>query len=342
MFAHPIDTKDLSRLEKLVDGASKIAVTCHVKPDGDAVGSTLALVLMLERLGKLATVVTPDIPPAYLNFLPGFTDIVAYSTKTEYASECLSGADLIFCLDFNAAYRVDRMEKALRNAKAPKVMIDHHLDPEDFADLTVSDPKDSSTCFLLFKVFCQMGWRQLIDKEIATCIAAGMMTDTGNFSYNANDPQAYIAMSQLLECGINKVDIWEKLNVKSESQLRLNGFALSRKLQILNSSSAALIQLSREDLDSFNYQKGDLEGLVNVPLQIPTVKVSVLMHQEPTFTKVSMRSIGAFPVNKICEKYFSGGGHLNAAGGEFSGSLDEARELLLKALNDFNDFLRKQ
>lgn len=342
MFSHPLDKAGLDKLEKLVDESTKIAVTCHVKPDGDAVGSTLALSLMLRKLGKEAVVVTPDVAPLYLRFLPGFKDIVAYSVDTAYAEEILGNADLIFCLDFNAAYRVDRMEKALRGASAPKVMIDHHLDPEAFTDLTVSEPSASSTCFLLFKVFCQLGWFRLIDKEIATCIAAGMMTDTGNFSYNANDPQAYEAMARLLECGIDKVAVWERLNVKSENQLRLTGFTLAEKLEIFHGGAAAVMQLTKEDLDRFDYRKGDLEGLVNVPLQIPTVQVSVLMHQEPAFVKVSMRSVGTFPVNKICETYFSGGGHLNAAGGEYAGSMESARELLEKALTDYNDYFRKQ
>lgn len=338
MFGMPISMKQLGIFEDLINRATDVVITCHVKPDGDAVGSTLALCHVMEQLGKKAYVVTPDTPPEYLNFLPGCKDVVAYSANKEFADSLLQSASLIFCLDFNAAYRVDRMEQALREAPAKKIMIDHHLDPEDFVDVVVSQPSDSSTCFLLFKVLCQLGWKPLIDKETATCIAAGMMTDTGNFSYNANDPEIYRAMAELLATGIDKVLIWEKLNVKSEAQLRLNGFALAEKMELFADGRASLMMLSREELHKYGYKKGDLEGLVNVPLQIPKVRLSVLMHQEPDFVKVSARSQGNIPVNKLCEKYFSGGGHMNAAGGEFRGTLEEAREVYITALRRIYTF----
>ena len=337
MFSRPATKKDIKKILGLIDKAQSIAITCHVKPDGDAIGATLALWHILVRLGKKVDVITPDTPPRYLKFLPGTDDIIAYSSNEEFGNEVLSTADLIFCLDFNAAYRVDRMETSLREAPAAKIMIDHHLDPEDFGQIAISEPSDSSTCFLLFKIFCQFGWRQLIDKDTAMCLAAGMMTDTGNFSYNANDPEVYLAMAVLLKTGIDKVGIWERLNVKSENQLRLTGFALEKKLELYDDGHAALIALTTEELDRFKYQKGDLEGLVNVPLQIPAVNISVLMHQEPTFIKVSMRSQGNLAVNTICEKYFSGGGHRNAAGGEFKGTMDDCKKIFLKALDEKQD-----
>lgn len=338
MFQQPIDSKNYGQLERLVSDSSKIVITCHVKPDGDAIGSTLALWHILGLLGKDVFVITPDSPPEYLRFLPGFKEITAFSINEDFARQLIEEASLIFCLDFNAAYRVDRMADALREAPAKKVMIDHHLDPEDFVDVVISQPQDSSTCFLLFKVFCQMGWRQLINKDVASCLSAGMMTDTGNFSYNANDPELYNAMAELLFTGIDKVLIWEKLNVKSENQLRLNGYAIDEKMELFADSRASLIQITSEELQRYSYRKGDLEGLVNVPLQIPSVKISMLMHQEPGFVKVSMRSQGNIYVNKICEKYFGGGGHKNAAGGEFRGTMEEAREVYITALKELYTF----
>ena len=333
MFQEPLKKKTLKELALLIENAGKIVITCHVKPDGDAVGSTLALWHVLGQLGKDVYVVTPDVPPAYLKFLPGFREITPYSQNADFAEELIKEANIIFCLDFNAAYRVDRMEQALIEAKGKKIMIDHHLDPENFVDIIVSMPQDSSTCYLLFKVICQLGWKPLINKETAGCLAAGMMTDTGNFSYNANDPDIYRAMAELLATGIDKVAIWDKLNVKSESQLRLNGYAVEKKLEILGEGMVAVMSLTKEELERFNYRKGDIEGLVNVPLQIPEVKMSVLMHEEPEFIKVSMRSQGKIAVNEICEKYFSGGGHLNAAGGEFRGSMEEAHSKLVEAIS---------
>ena len=342
MISKPLGKENLEKLSLLIENSSNMVITCHVKPDGDAIGSTLALMQVLSKLGKHVDIITPDSPPKYLRFLPGFKEIIHFSAKTDLASRLLEEADIIFCLDFNAAYRVDKMQDSLLNSKAKKVLIDHHLDPEAFADITISSPSDSSTCLLIFKVLCQLGLRPLIEKPEATCIAAGMMTDTGNFSYNANDPEAYTVIAELLLTGIDKVAIWDKLNVRSEAQLRLNGFALSEKLKLISDDRASLIQLSKEELSSHSYQKGDLEGLVNVPLQIPEVEISVLMHEEATFIKVSMRSQGKIPVNEICEKYFGGGGHLNAAGGEFKGTLEEAATILENILPDYYPYFRKK
>lgn len=341
MFSKPMTGKEARLLEKWLSGVSTVSITCHVKPDGDAVGSTLALWHVLNNMGVKTYVITPDTPPNYLRFLPGFKDIVVFSTAKDFASELLNSSDIIFCLDFNALYRVDRMEETLRNASAKKVLIDHHLDPEDFVDLQISSPADSSTCLLLYKVLCCTGLKPLVDKETAMCLAAGMMTDTGNFSYNANDPDAYRIMAELLSTGIDKVAIWNLLNIKSENQLRLNGYCMEEKMEIFHEYSTSLIQVTKAELDKFDYQKGDLEGVVNQPLQIPNVRVSVLMHQEPDFVKVSMRSQGDIPVNKICEKYFGGGGHLNAAGGEYKGTMEKARVTLIQALEDFKDYIKK-
>ena len=335
-----MDKESLKGVERAIERADNIVVTCHVKPDGDAVGSSLGLWHVLGQLGKKVDVVTPDTPPHYLNFLPGFDDITSYSTDKDYAGELFVSADVVFCLDFNASYRVDRMEEALLSSSGVRIMIDHHLEPEAFADITVSSPSDSSTCLLLYKVLCQLGLKPLIEKQAATCLAAGMMTDTGNFAYNANDPDAYRVMAELLACGVDKVAIWDKLNVKSEQQLRLTGYALSEKMRILCGGHTALIALSKEELDRFGYEKGDLEGLVNVPLQMPDVQLSALMHQEPGFIKVSLRSQGRVPVNRIAESYFGGGGHLNAAGGEYRGTMEECAALFEKVVPEYEEFFK--
>ena len=342
MFIRPASKKVAKELETLIDGCSAPVITCHVKPDGDAVGSSLALWHLLRLIGKEPFVVMPDAPPSYLRFLPGCKEVVSFSGSTDFASRLIEEADVIFCLDFNDTKRVDRMEEELTKAGGTKVLIDHHLDPRPFAHITVSEPATSSTCFLLYKLVCQLGWHQLIDKAAATCIAAGMMTDTGNFSYNANDPEAYMAMANLLRCGVDKVAVWNQLNVKTESQLRLNGYALSEKMRLLAGNQVALMQLTTAELERFHYQKGDLEGVVNMPLEVPGVKVSVLMHAEPDFIKVSCRSRGIFPVNRLCEQCFGGGGHLNAAGGEFRGDMTAAFDALEHGIEELKSFLDNQ
>ena len=335
MISQPIKNKEVKNLSQLIEESREVVITCHVKPDGDAVGSSLALYHLLQALGKTVSVITPDTPPHYLNFLPGFKDIVVFSSNPNVAIELFERAGILFSLDYNAAYRVDKMEKTLRDTIATKVMIDHHLDPEPFADIVISHPEMSSTCLLLYKVICALGLRPLINRETAECLATGIMTDTGNLSYNANDPDIYIVMSELLRCGVDKVALWDRLSARSENQLRLNAYALLKKMEVLSKGRAALITLTKTELEEFHYRKGDTEGLVNVPLEMPDVKLSVFMHEEPDFIKVSMRSKGNVPVNEICERHFGGGGHMNAAGGEFRGSMEACVACLKNVLGDY-------
>lgn len=335
MISHPLDRNNVKKLSQLIETASEVIITCHVKPDGDAVGSSLALCHVLRQLDKNALIITPDTPPRYLRFLPGFKDIFVFTSNKELSQEFLNRADIVFCLDFNSLSRVDQMTEMLASCTAPKVMIDHHIAPEQFCDITISSHEESSTCVLLYKVLCDLGLKPMIDKETAECIATGMMTDTGNLSYNCNDPDIYTVMAELLRCGIDKVKLWENINIKNENQLRLNGFAISQQMKLLCEGKAALITLTREQLDSFNYQKGDTEGLVNIPLQMENVIISVFLHEEPRFIKVSMRSKGDIDVNLICEKNFNGGGHKNAAGGEFHGPMQEAVKKVEKSLEEY-------
>ena len=339
MIGNDIDKNSVRSLAQLIERCNTVVITCHVKPDGDAVGSTLALMHILSTLGKAVHIVTPDSPPRSLRFLPGCKEVVAVSSQEDFCRSLVEKAELIFCLDFNALNRIDRLAPFIARAKAKKVLIDHHLDPEAFADITISRPSESSTCALLFKVICALGLRPIIDKKTAMCFMTGIMTDTGNLSYNANDPDLYTIVSDLLRLGVNKVRLWERLNIKTQSQLRLNAFAIDSRMELLMNGRAALITLNADDLARYDYVKGDTEGLVNVPLTIPEVAVSVFMHQEPGFIKVSMRSKGEFPVNKICSSHFGGGGHLNAAGGEFRGHMREAVDTLRKVLPDYAQYL---
>lgn len=339
MIGNDIDKKSIKTLAQLIEKCNTVVITCHVKPDGDAVGSTLALQHILSTLGKSVHIITPDSPPRSLRFLPGCKEILSISSQEDFCRSLIEKAELIFCLDYNAIYRIDKAAPLIAEARAPKVMIDHHLGPEPFVDLTISHPAESSTCALLFKVICALGLRPLIDKKTAMCLLAGIMTDTGNLSYNANDPDLYIIVSDLLRLGVNKVTLWERINTSTQSQLRLNAFAIDQRMEILQGGRAALITLDADDLQRYNYVKGDTEGLVNIPLKIPEIAVSVFMHQEPGFIKVSMRSKGDFPVNDVCANHFGGGGHLNAAGGEFKGSLSEAVETLRKVLPSYDKYL---
>lgn len=335
MISRILDENKIKRLAHLIDDARRIVITTHLSPDGDAMGSSLALARVLGNIGKDVAVIVPDQPQEQLMFLPGAKDVVIGSRYQDFAEKLFARADLIVCLDFNELHRIDRLAPYVEASGACKVMIDHHLHPAAFADPVISHPEISSTCLLLFRVLCRLELFNLIDRETATCLLAGMMTDTGNFSYNANDPDAYIVEAELLKKGVDKVDLYNRLlNRSSENCLRLNGYAICEKMEVFAPMHAAMICLTRDELNRFHYVKGDTDGLVNSPLAIPDIVYSAFFREEDGYVKVSMRSQGDFPVNVLCKEHFGGGGHINAAGGEFHGTLEECAALFRSLLGD--------
>ncbi len=333
MISRVVDEKKIKKLAHLLDDARRIVITTHLSPDGDAMGSSLAFARVLSEIGKDVAVIVPDQPLQQLMFLPGAKDVIVGSRYADFAAKLFAKSDLIICLDFNELRRIDRLAPYVEASKAAKVMIDHHLHPGDFADVVISHPEMSSTCLLLFRVLCRLELFTVIDKETATCILAGMMTDTGNFAYNANDPDAYIVEAELVRKGVDKVNLYNRLlNRTTENCLRLTSYALLEKMEVFHDFNAALICLTRDELNSFHYVKGDTEGLVNRPLAIPGIIYSAFLREEEGYVKVSMRSLGDFPVNLLCSEHFGGGGHLNAAGGEFDGTLEECAELFRSLL----------
>lgn len=273
--------------------------------------------------------------------MPGADHILIASRYPDKARTILADSDLVVCLDFNSLKRIDRLKAAVENSVAPRLLIDHHLDPEPIADVIISCPEVSSTCALLFILLHKIGWDKMIDRQAAECIYTGMLTDTGNFSYNSNSPDLYLIIAELLRKGIDKDAIYELVwNTNSANRLRICGYSLYRKMELLPAHSLALITLNRKELDEFGYIKGDTESLVNRPLSIPGCVWSVFMREdEDNYVKVSMRSKGDFPVNTVCEDLYGGGGHKNAAGGEFNGSLAACAETLLSHLDDYDKYL---
>ena len=335
-----IGQETIVRLSALIEKSRRIVITCHLSPDGDAMGSSLGLCRILRNLGKEVRVITPDTPPRYLMFLPGADQVMPFSRFETYANRAMADADLIFCLDYNDPKRVDLVGPGLLASKARKVMIDHHLGPDSFPDLTISHPEVSSTSALVFMVADRLGLGVKIDTEAAVAIYTGMMTDTGNFSYNSNDPRLYEIIARLIEKGIDKDEIYKAVYfTNSVNRLRLNGFAMHERFRVFPQHRAALITLTRNELNSFQYQKGDTEDLVNRPLTCPDITYSVFLREESDYIKVSTRSKGDFPVNLLCSRYFNGGGHLNAAGGEFYGTLQEAIDTLAEAMPLFDQYL---
>lgn len=323
-----IDTEKVNVLKQYVSEAGNIVVTAHMSPDGDAVGSSLGLSRILTNMGKTVKVVLPDDMSKHISFLPGAKSVSVFCRGANAATSAIESADLIICLDFNDLKRIDRMAAAVEKARARKVLIDHHLDPTDFCDITISHPELSSTCMLVYKVSEVAGWDSHIDTDAATCLLAGMMTDTGNFSYNSNDPGIFPIVGALVAKGVDHDTLCRRLfDTYSESCLRLNAYAISRKMKVWKEYGAALITLTRNELNMYHYSRGDTEGLVNKPLAIPGVVYSAFLREEENYIKVSMRSIGDFPCDKVCSKYFGGGGHLNAAGGELTATMAQAVQI---------------
>lgn len=335
MITPIIDEKAIDRLRAMINGVQRIAITCHKSPDGDALGSTLALCHVLRRLGKDAVVVTPDMAPRSLEFIPGVHDIVVFTKHELRARHVLQEAQLICCLDFNAMKRIDRLAEIIEPLKTPRVLIDHHLGPEDVFDLAISFPEASSTCELVFRVLMQLGLLKFMDRYTASCLYVGLLTDTGGFAYSCENPEFYEIVASVMRRRFDRITLYNKaMNTFSADSLRLQGYAINEKMELYPECGVALITLDKEELERFNYNRGDTETLVNKPLAIPGIYWSVFMREDADKIKLSCRSQGDFSVSDICEHYFNGGGHKNAAGGEFDGTIDEAVQVFHQVLAD--------
>ena len=342
MLSKVIAQSNVDHVEKWFEKADKIGIVSHVSPDGDTKGSSLGLYHFLSSQDKTVHVIVPNAFPDFLRWMPGAKDIIQYNRYKEFADKLIQEADVICCLDFNVLSRIDEMEEAVRTSPARKMLVDHHLCPGDFARIVISHPDISSTAELVFRLICQLGNFSDISKEGAECIYTGMMTDTGGFIYNSNNREIYLIIGELLSKGIDKDEIYRNVyNNNSEGRLRLQGYVLYEKMQLYPQFKSALISLSREEQKRFQYAKGDTEGLVNIPLSIKDICFSAFLREdtEKDMIKISLRSVGTFPCNQVATKYFNGGGHLNASGGEFYGTLDEAIELFKRALIEFEDLL---
>ena len=335
MLSKVIAQANVDHVEKWFDRAEKLVIVSHVSPDGDAIGSSLGLYHYLVSLEKTVHVIVPNAFPDFLKWMPGAKEVIQYNRYKDFADKLIQEADVICVLDLNALSRLDDMQEAVRTSPARKMLVDHHLYPEDFAQITISHPNISSTSELVFRMICRLGGFDDITKEGAECIYTGMMTDTGAFSYNSNNREIYLIISELLSKGIDKDEIYRKVfNNCSEDRLRLKGYVLYEKMQVFSQFRAALITLDKSEQAKFHYMKGDTEGLVNIPLSIKDVCFSVFLREdtEKDMIKVSLRSVGTFPCNKVASDFFNGGGHLNASGGEFYGTMEEAVELFKQAL----------
>lgn len=338
----PLKNFEYPDIKELIGNSRLIVVTSHHNPDGDAIGSILALTLTLRNMGKEVVAMIPNDYPGFLKWMPGSDRIIIFRQNEDKARDVIFRSDMIFCLDYSALNRTGNMEETIRKAGGKKILIDHHLDPvlTDF-DYYLSIIRISSTSELLYRFIKGCSWLDLIDQDIATSLFVGIMTDTGSFSFSCNYPETFQITASLLKTGINPEQIHRFVyDTYSENRLRLLGYCLIDKLTILPEFSTAYIALSIGELERFHHQVGDTEGIVNFALSIDHIKIAVLLTERKDRIRLSFRSKGDLSVNSIARDHFKGGGHKNAAGGDSYVSLDDTivklKEVLAQYKEDIN------
>ena len=320
-----ITPEKIAQFESMIEQADVISILMHANPDGDTIGSALALYNTLVKTGKEVHVISTNLFADFYRFLPSTGRIQVFDSNNKEVKPLVLEADLVFCMDFNAAHRTGKLEEILSQSPAKKILIDHHLFPdEDFFDLLFSEPGKSSTSELLFEILIESKYKDMIDKQVATNIFVGIMTDTGSFSHSCNDPATFETSAKLIRYGINVKEVNDLIyNNSSEDRLRLLGFAISEKLVTFIEHKAAYFSLTIEELKSYNERAGFTEGIVNYGLAIKGVDFAALLTEKEKIIKISFRSKANLNVNRFARDHFNGGGHVNAAGGRSELSLAE-------------------
>lgn len=342
----PILTEQQRALwQSLLTAAHHIVITCHRGPDGDAIGSTTALASWLRRHYPEADIhiIAPNIFPDFLHWIPGAEDILVYENHEDEVRPIVEAANLVIMCDHGELKRMWTLGDVVRDHPTPRIMLDHHLDPEpDIADLVISHPDLSSTCEVLLRVILELEGLPLTTSE-ATSLYTGMMTDTGAFTYASTRPEIYELISILLSCGIDKDKIYRNVFFTySPNRIKLMGYLLYVKLDIWKKAHTSVMTFTNAERRRFGAVNGDTEGFVNLPLQIYGMKLSIFLREdtEHPCIRVSLRSVDDFPCNEMAAEFFGGGGHKNAAGGEVWGTMDDALELAKKAVNKYIDQLK--
>lgn len=304
------------QLRSLLSQPRKIVITSHKNPDGDAIGSSLGLGNWLLQYGHEVGVITPNGYPDFLHWMKGSGDVVKYNNDPAKAKQLIREAEIIFCLDFNTLSRIEDVGGLVEQANCYKVLIDHHPQPDSFADSTYWDTSSSSTAQLIFDFIEELEGLEKLNKDAAECLYSGIMTDSGSFRFPTTSARTHQITAVLIEKGTDPSEVYNKINnTFSEGRLRLLGYCIFEKMKVFSEYKMAYIALSQEELRKFNFQKGDTEGVVNYPLSLANVRFSILITEQDNEVKLSMRSIGGFSVNDFARKHFNGGGHVNAAGG---------------------------
>lgn len=334
-FVPMFSKETINQLKQLLDNAQHVVLTSHARPDGDAIGSSLGMYHFLQSKGLTVTSISPDEVPEYLRFLPGATNIIDATEQPAVAAEALASADVIFCLDYSAINRIDALATPLLAAEAPRVLVDHHLGPEDFFQLRFHDTVASSTCELVYLMIEDLGELDRIDKNTAEPLYTGLVTDTGSFRHSNTSSRVHRIASDLLSRGVKTEEVGRHIyDSYSIKRLKFLGYCLSNKLTILPEYRTAYITITKEEMERFELQPGDREGLVNYTLSLQGFVFGIMITDHGEKVKMSFRSKGDFPARSFAQK-FGGGGHLNAAGGASLETLEETEKRLLNLLEDF-------
>jgi bifunctional oligoribonuclease and PAP phosphatase NrnA len=336
--------KNLQEFRQLMAQPKSVVIVTHFKPDADALGSSLGLAGFLRLKGHRVKVITPSDYPDFLSWMPGQEGILAVEKKSaeklNAAKDHIQKADVIFCLDFSTLSRIDALAEPVRSSQAVKIMIDHHLEPENFATFSKWTVQSASTAGMIYELIEEMGEQHLINPDIANCLYAGLMTDTGGFRHNNTRQQEFLIASELVRAGANPHTVAKNIyDNNSIERLKLTGYVLSEKLHVLPDLRTAYITLNTQELNRFGSQTGDTEGLVNYGLSIKNIIFSTLIYDRGEEIKLSLRSLGNFNVNQIARKHFEGGGHRNASGGTTKLTLEKTIEKFLSILPEYKNEL---
>ena len=333
-----------NKFQEFISQYKNVVIVSHVNPDGDAIGSSLAFYYFLQKFGKDVKIIIPNDYPSFLSWMPGIENILIFDKNSEKGVEYLNSSELICYLDFNHPSRTGLVHNDLCHCnKTPRLLIDHHRDTDysQFA-MYLSEFETSSTAELVAELIQYHGFDKYLDENIATCLLVGIMTDTGSFAHSIYHPETFEICGKLITTKVDYQLIHSKIyNTFSENRLRLLGFSISNRMTILDEYHTAYIYLTKSDLETFNYQVGDTEGVVNYPLMIDGIKMAVLITERQGVIRFSFRSKGDFSVHELSRAHFNGGGHTNAAGGTLECSIEEAIQKFLDVLPEYKTLLNK-
>ncbi|WP_430972239.1 DHH family phosphoesterase [Sunxiuqinia rutila] len=338
-----LDKEIIKLFGELIDNPNqKVVILPHINPDGDAVGSALGLSRVLKNSGLQVEVISANDYPSFYNWIEGHEQVTLFSKNPKKVQQLLDESSLLICLDFNHLSRTGELKPLVENYGKSCVLIDHHPYPEDFADVLISHPECSSTAELVYHVLKASGLEQYLDREAASALFCGIMTDTGSFDYNVSDPQTFQTVGELLKFGIDQDYIHAQVfDNYSADRMRLLGYCLNECMEVFPEYHAAVMYLSKETQKKFNFVPGDSEGFVNYPLSIKGIHFSTLFSEKDGMVKASFRSKGEFAVNEFASENFNGGGHRNAAGGEVFASLEETLDKYRRLLPVYQEKLEK-